>query len=207
MVGVLALQGDFREHLSILKKLGVDAKEIRTKEELSLVDGLIIPGGESTVINKLMRRHGLAEELVRKAQRGFPILGTCAGAIVISKEILGDPQVPLGLLDISVKRNAYGPQIESFEDDVEAKGIGKVRGCFIRAPIITRVGKRVDVLAKHQGNPVLFRQGNILASTFHPEIAGETRIHKLFLEMIKTRREKVQEPVSSTPPSHRSRHP
>ncbi|MDO8480422.1 MAG: pyridoxal 5'-phosphate synthase glutaminase subunit PdxT [Nanoarchaeota archaeon] len=188
MVGVLALQGDFREHFAVLCKLGVDAKEVRTKEDLSRVDGLIMPGGESTTINKLLRRQGLDEEIKRKARIGFPVFGTCAGAILLSKEIIGDSQQPLGLLDISVKRNAYGAQLDSFEEDIDVKGIGLVKAAFIRAPLITRVGKGAEVLARYQGNPVLVRQGNLLASTFHPEIEGETKIHELFLKMIKERR-------------------
>jgi 5'-phosphate synthase pdxT subunit len=188
MVGILALQGDVREHLVILERLGVDAMEVRTEKDLSRVDGLILPGGESTTISNLLRRHGLDKALVREAKRGLPLFGTCAGAILLANQVVGEDLVPLGLMDIAVRRNAYGPQAESFEEDVEIKGIGTVFACFIRAPIIENIGEDVEVLAEVRGRPVLVRQGNLLAATFHPELVGETRVHEFFLQMVAAHR-------------------
>ncbi len=185
-VGVLALQGDFAEHIAVLRSLSVTAKEIRTAEALQTIDALIIPGGESTVMSQFLYQFGMAEVIVERAQNGMPVYGTCAGAIIVAKKALGKnaPQT-LGLIDIDVDRNAYGSQIQSFETPIEVKGVNRpVPVAFIRAPIISRVGLDVEVLASHEKKPILVRQGSVLAGTFHPEIRGETAIHELFLRMI-----------------------
>jgi 5'-phosphate synthase pdxT subunit len=183
-VGVLGLQGDFREHVQTLQSLGVAAKDVRTVDQLNETEGLIIPGGESTVISLLLQRTGLMDTLKRKGRDGFPIYGTCAGMILVAKEITNYPQTYLGLMDLAVKRNAYGRQVESFEADLDIKSIGLFRAVFIRAPQIERVGAKVEVLAEHDGVPVMARQKNILVSSFHPELTGDTRVHEYFLSMI-----------------------
>jgi 5'-phosphate synthase pdxT subunit len=177
MVGVLSLQGDFAEHISILNQLEVDSLEIRSIDQLSQCDALILPGGESTVMMKLLKETGLTQEIIKRAKEGMPIFGTCAGAILLSDS-------HLALLDISVSRNAYGSQLQSFSDKISIKDIGTVDAVFIRAPIITRIGKSVSVLALHKENPVLVHQGNIVAATFHPEIRSEFAVHELFLECL-----------------------
>lgn len=191
VVGVLAFQGDFAEHLEILRLLKVDAIEVRSVEELNQVDGLIIPGGESTVIAKFLEETGVGAGIVRRAkgQNGkratmpLTIFGTCAGAIVLAKEATGrNAPETLGLIDITVDRNAYGTQIDSFETSLSIQGLREpVPVAFIRAPKITRVGKGVEVLASYKGSPVLVRQGGILVATFHAEVRGETGVHELFL--------------------------
>lgn len=182
-VGVLALQGDFAEHIAVLRSLRVTAKEIRTAEALRTIDALIIPGGESTVMSQFLYQFGMADVIIERAKNGMPVYGTCAGAIIVAKQANGKnaPQT-LGLIDIDVDRNAYGSQAQSFETQIDVKGIHKpVPVAFIRAPIIARVGPGVEILASHDGKPVLVRQGSVLAGTFHPEIRGETAIHELFL--------------------------
>lgn len=188
-VGVLALQGDFYEHLRMLKELGVEAREVRNQDDLAKVGRLIIPGGESTTIDQLLAKTGLDRAIkARVADRrggGLPVYGTCAGAILMAKRVGNAGGVKgLGLMDMAVERNAYGRQAESFEAELDVKGIGKVKAVFIRAPVIQSVGKGVEVLAKFEGKPVLVRQGNLLASTFHPEIEGEAVVHRLFLNSI-----------------------
>jgi 5'-phosphate synthase pdxT subunit len=180
-VGVLALQGDFEAHARTLARIGAAPLEVRTVAELASVDALVIPGGESTTIRKLAVLSGLIEPLRARAAGGMPILGTCAGMIACAREIAdGDlPIVPL--VDIAVRRNAYGRQVESFEDDVEFAGIGSVRAVFIRAPRIERVGRTVEVLAVRRGEPVAVRQGNALLVAFHPELTDDDRIHQVFL--------------------------
>ena len=183
-VGVLALQGDVREHLRALVAVGATGIEVRREHELADVDGLILPGGESTTIGKLLDRFGLLEPLRRRAEEGMPMFGTCAGTILMAREVLGKEDAPhrLGVLDISVTRNAYGRQVDSFETDLVIEGIkGPARAAFIRAPVIERTGSGVEILAVHEGWPVLVRQGHLLASTFHPEIAGEDRVHEMFV--------------------------
>ncbi len=185
MVGVLALQGDFREHKEALKRLGVEAKEVRKPEHLEGLKALIVPGGESTTIGKLAREYGL-EEAVRQrvAEGSLAVFGTCAGAIWLSREILGYPEQPrLGVLDATVERNAFGRQVESFEEDLMVKGLGPFHGVFIRAPVFRRLGEGVEVLAELSGLPVLVRQGKVLASSFHPELTQDPRLHRYFLEM------------------------
>jgi 5'-phosphate synthase pdxT subunit len=175
--GVLALQGDFREHARMFADIGETPVEVRTAEELASVDCLAIPGGESTAIARLARVYGLVGPLRERLAAGMPALGTCAGMIVLSREVEGgEPLLPV--LDITVQRNAYGRQVDSFEADVDVRGIGPVRAVFIRAPRVSRVGPDVEVLAEHNGEPVVVRQGNILAASFHPEMAGDPRLHE-----------------------------
>ena len=186
-IGVLALQGDFKEHIIVLKKLNIEYCEVRLEKDLEGVSGLIIPGGESTTIGKLMHMSKLDSGIVKKNKSGMPIYGTCAGAILLSKRILESNQPKLGLLDISIKRNDYGRQIDSFTAQISSK-LGKISGVFIRAPIIKEFEKGVKVLAEHEKNPVLVRQGDILASTFHPELTNDYSVHKYFVEMVKEKK-------------------
>jgi 5'-phosphate synthase pdxT subunit len=175
-IGVLAVQGNFREHVAMLRRLGADPVEVRKPDELDGLDGLVIPGGESTTFMRLMRLYGL-EEAVRGFER--PILGTCAGLIVLDQE-------HLGLLDVDVERNAYGRQVASFEADLKLAGEDEpLRGVFIRAPRVERAGEAVEVLAELDGEPVLLRQGRFLVATFHPELTDDTRVHELFLDSVR----------------------
>lgn len=180
--GVLALQGDFREHAQMFAACGATPVLVRTPEDLESVQVLAIPGGESTTIGRLARAHELIDPIRRRGAEGLPVLGTCAGMIVLAREV-ADGEPLLSILDVAVRRNAYGRQVDSFEADVELKPTGTVRGVFIRAPRVERVGEGVEVLGEHAGHPVLVRQGNILASSFHPEIAGDPRLHERLLEM------------------------
>lgn len=185
-IGVLALQGDFKEHISILKSLRVQAKEVRLPEDLENLAGLIIPGGESTVMGKLMKEYGLDGEIKKRHEDGMPIWGTCAGAILLANNIKGSNQPRLGVIDILISRNYYGRQTESFEAEIEmVNGLGKMTGIFIRAPLIERVGKGVEILGRLYNNPVIVRQDNVLVSTFHPELTENKKLHKYFLKMIK----------------------
>ncbi len=180
--GVLALQGDFREHASVLAEVGLAPVEVRTPEDLALVDLLVIPGGESTTIGKLAASAGLVEPIRERAGAGMPMLGTCAGMIVMAKRILGGEAL-LSLMDITVRRNAYGRQVESFEADVDVEGIDHpVRAVFIRAPIVEDVRDGVRILAEHEGHPVVVEQGNLVVASFHPELAGETKLHQYVAE-------------------------
>jgi pyridoxal 5'-phosphate synthase pdxT subunit len=175
-IGVLALQGNFREHAALLRRLGADVVEVRLPEELDGLDGLVIPGGESTAITRLMRLYGL-DEAIRRF-RGV-VLGTCAGMILLDRD-------HLGLIDLSVDRNAYGRQVASFEADLELAGDSEpLRGVFIRAPRVRDAGSDVEVLAEHAGEPVLLRDGRFLVASFHPELTGDTRVHERFLELIR----------------------
>jgi len=183
-VGVLGLQGDFREHLGVLKRLGVEGVDVRTPEDLEGVEALIVPGGESTTLAHLMAESGLDTAIRERAHRGMPIYGTCAGMILLAKEVAeGYPQ-SLGLMDICVERNAYGRQRDSFEADIEVKGLGAFHAVFIRAPKVVRYGPQVEVLAEYEGTAVLVRQGRLLAGSFHPELTDDVRLHELFLQMI-----------------------
>jgi 5'-phosphate synthase pdxT subunit len=186
-VGVLALQGAFREHIKMLKKCGAEAVEVRTPQELKDLDGLIIPGGESTTIGKLMVEWGLMEEIKAKAAKGMALYGTCAGMILLSKDIIGSDQPRLGLLDAAVQRNAFGRQRESFEADMDVPEFGQkpLKAVFIRAPYIETVGPNVKVMAVVNDKVVIARQGNILVTAFHPELTEDTRVHEYFLKMIK----------------------
>ncbi len=179
--GVLALQGDVREHAAVLAELGASPVEVRTPEDLDRVDVLVIPGGESTTIGKLARSANLVGPVVERARAGMPILGTCAGMIVLAARVEGGEPL-FGVLDATVRRNAYGRQVDSFEADVEVEGIDHpVRAVFIRAPIVEQVGPGVRVLATHEGHPVVLEQGNLVAAAFHPELVGETRLHEYVL--------------------------
>jgi pyridoxal 5'-phosphate synthase pdxT subunit len=185
-VGVLALQGAFREHLDMLARLSVDGVPVRLPEDLDGVSGLILPGGESTTMRKLIDAWELRAPILELAARGAPIFGTCAGMILLAIEITdGDPPV-FGLLDIGVRRNAFGRQLDSFEADLAVPVLGDaaVHGVFIRAPVVERVGPDVDVLAElDDGRVVAVRHGNVLATAFHPELAGEPRFHRLVATM------------------------
>jgi 5'-phosphate synthase pdxT subunit len=186
--GVLALQGAFREHREALDALGVASAEVRTPEQFAGVDALILPGGESTTVGRLLRTSGLLEPLRARLHDGMPTFGTCAGLILLAREVLDgrSDQPSLDALDITVRRNAYGTQAESFETDLEVSGLagGAFHGVFIRAPVVETVGTAVDVLATHADRPVLLRQGTIWASTFHPELSGDLRVHERVLHEV-----------------------
>lgn len=187
-IGVLALQGAFVEHEAMLRRLGVHTRQVRYSHDLEGLDGLIIPGGESTSIGYLAQRRGLLEPIQEFARSGRPIWGTCAGMILLAKEIVdGIPGQPtLSLMDITVRRNAFGRQVNSFETDLQVPALGDppFPAVFIRAPVIERVGPGVEVLASlEDGAPVAVRQGNLLATAFHPELTSDTRFHKYFLRM------------------------
>lgn len=186
--GVLALQGAFREHRELLEALGVGAVEVRTPAELGGVDALILPGGESTTISRLLETSALRDPLLERLRDGLPAFGTCAGLIVLAREVLDgrSDQEPLGALDATVRRNAYGSQVQSFEVDLRVSGMvgGPFRGVFIRAPVIVSTGPHVEVVAEHEGRPVLVRDGVVWGCTFHPELAGDFRVHQLFLHEV-----------------------
>lgn len=189
VVGVLALQGDVREHLIALASADAVARPVRRPEELAEVDGLVIPGGESTTISKLADLFGLLEPLRARVRAGMPVYGTCAGMIMLADKIL-DPrseQETFGGIDMIVRRNAFGRQNESFEAAVDIAGIegSPVEGVFIRAPWVESVGARVEVLAEHEGHIVAVRQGNAVATSFHPELTGDHRVHELFVGMVR----------------------
>ena len=190
VVGVLALQGDVREHLIALGGLGVTARPVRRAAELAELDGIVIPGGESTTICRLLDVFELREPLAEKLAAGLPAFGSCAGMIVLATEILdGRPdQRPLGAIDIVVRRNAFGRQVDSFESDLTITGIdgAPVRGVFIRAPWVERTGPGVTVRATVGEHPVAVRQGNVLATSFHPEVSGDDRLHELFLGIVQS---------------------
>lgn len=185
-IGVLALQGAVTEHIVSIEKTGALGLPIKRIEELDGVEGLIIPGGESTTIGKLMRKYGFIEAIREFAGQGKPIFGTCAGMIVLAKRIAGDEAGHLELMDITVARNAFGRQRESFECDLEVKGIAEpVRAVFIRAPLIDEVGPDVEVLTLYKDEIVTARQGNLLACSFHPELTDDYRLHQYFADMVK----------------------
>ncbi|MCS7057976.1 MAG: pyridoxal 5'-phosphate synthase glutaminase subunit PdxT [Meiothermus sp.] len=185
-VGVLALQGDVREHKRMLEDLRVEVREVRLPQDLEGLQGLVVPGGESTTIGMLAREYGLEEEVRQRVERGdLAVWGTCAGAIWLAKELPRYPTQPrLGVLDVVLERNAYGRQVDSFEEDVEVRGLDRpFHAFFIRAPRILQVGPGVEVLAQWGDEPVLVRSGRLMASTFHPELSGDPRIHRMFLEL------------------------
>jgi len=189
-VGVLALQGDTREHLAALNEAGAQAATVRRRTELDSVDALVIPGGESTTISLLLREFDLLEPLRQRLAAGMPAYGSCAGMILLASEILdaGEPgreASALGAIDMTVRRNAFGRQVDSFEGDIDFRGLdGPVRAVFIRAPWVERVGPGVEVLARAGEHIVAVRQGPMLATAFHPEMTGDRRVHKLFVEMV-----------------------
>ena len=186
-IGVLAVQGDFAEHSAVLKQFGVAAREVRLPRQLDGLDGLIIPGGESTTLGRLMSIYQLREPIGRMARQGRSIWGTCAGMIMMAREIAEADPVPLQLMDIGVHRNAFGRQIDSFEQDLEVEGLDppEFHAVFIRAPVVTRVGLDAKVLATlSDGQPVAVQQGQLLATAFHPELTGDNRFHRYFLTLI-----------------------
>ncbi|GAA0381759.1 pyridoxal 5'-phosphate synthase glutaminase subunit PdxT [Streptomyces blastmyceticus] len=187
VIGVLALQGDVREHLIALAAADAVARPVRRPEELDGLDGLVIPGGESTTMSKLAVAFGMLEPLRERVRAGLPVYGTCAGMIMVADKLLGgrEDQETLGGIDMIVRRNAFGRQNESFEASVEVSGIegGPVEGVFIRAPWVESVGASAEVLATYDGHTVAVRQGNVLATSFHPELTGDHRVHALFVEM------------------------
>jgi 5'-phosphate synthase pdxT subunit len=189
-VGVLALQGDTREHLAALSEAGAEAVKVRRISELDSVDALVIPGGESTAMSKLLREFELLEPLRARLADGMPAYGSCAGMILLATEIAdagtpGREAVPLGAIDMTVRRNAFGRQVDSFEGDIAFEGLDDaMHAIFIRAPWVERVGPSVEVLARAAGHPVAVRQGKVLATAFHPEMTGDRRVHKLFVDML-----------------------
>jgi len=190
-IGVLALQGAFAEHIKMLEKLGIESFEIRKKFDLSNavnnndVDGLIIPGGESTVIGKLLYDLDLFDDIKKLVLKGLPVFGTCAGLILLAKEIENDNRTYLGAMDIKVRRNAYGRQLGSFFTESEFKGLGVIPMTFIRAPYISSVGKKVEILSEVDGNIVAAKENNILVTSYHPELNDDLKVHEFFIEMCK----------------------
>ena len=186
LIGVLAIQGDFIEHINILQTLGVECREIRLPEQLSDVDGLIIPGGESTTLSRLLTRYDLRQPIKKLAIDGKPLWGTCAGMIMMASEITENAPVPLEIMDIGVQRNAFGRQIDSFEQELEITGFDETpyHAIFIRAPVIKRVGSGVSIMASLQdGRPVAVQQDNLMATSFHPELTKDARFHTHFLNL------------------------
>lgn len=187
-IGVLALQGDFIEHIHVLQKLDVDVLEVRKVAELDDLDGLIIPGGESTTFRKLMDLFGFTDALTRFARTGKALWGTCAGMIIIARDLTDAYPEPLGLMNIKVSRNWFGRQVDSFEEEFEFKGIegGPFLAVFIRAPVVVEVGEGVDVIASlKDGHAIAVRSGAMMATAFHPELTQDTRVHEYFIEMAK----------------------
>jgi 5'-phosphate synthase pdxT subunit len=178
VVGVLALQGDFEAHSRILQAIGAEPRIVRTPKDLDGLDGLVMPGGESTTMTLGIEREGLAEPLRQLVNKGTPVLGTCAGMIMLDRE-------HLGVLDVIARRNAFGRQVSSFEADVAVEGEGAMRAVFIRAPWVEEVGEGVEVLAEVEGHPVAVRQGNVLAVAFHPELTGDARLHQWLVDRIR----------------------
>jgi 5'-phosphate synthase pdxT subunit len=183
-VGVLALQGDFREHIAALQSIGVDAIPVKTESEINSISALVIPGGESTTIAKLARIFGVFELIKEKINSGMPTYGSCAGLILLSNKILdgSEGQETFGGLEITARRNAFGRQVDSFEGEIEFKGIGHLNGVFIRAPWVETIAENVEVLAMSHGHPVAIRQGKILATSFHPELTESHEVHRYFIE-------------------------
>ena len=184
-IGVIALQGDFERHVDALRRAGegVETVEVRTPEDLARVERAILPGGESTTVGLLMRRYGLGDALREAAGEGMPLWGTCMGMILLARGIEDRPeQYTLGLLDVDVRRNAFGAQVHSFETAVAVAGLAEpVTGVFIRAPVVTRLGPEVEALARHEGQVVAVRAGNVLGTSFHPELTDDARLHEWFL--------------------------
>jgi 5'-phosphate synthase pdxT subunit len=187
-IGVLAIQGDFLEHRQVLQRIGVDAPEVRLPDQLDGIDGLIIPGGESTTIVQLIDIYGFRQPLVDVVKAGLPVWGTCAGMIVVAKELSDHRPDPLRLMDIEVSRNAFGRQLDSFETDLDICGLEgpPFHAVFIRAPVVDKAGAEVEVLAAlDDGRVVAVREGRMLATAFHPELTDDTRVHELFVRIVK----------------------
>ncbi len=188
-VGILALQGDVREHANALRDVGAEPVEVRLPRDLVGLDALILPGGESTTMRKLIERYGLREPILAMAHGGAALYGTCAGLILLAQRIHGGDEPVLPLLDVAVRRNGYGRQLDSFEAEVTIPSLGEdpVHGVFIRAPVVSEVGPTVEVLARDaDGRPLAVRQGRVLATAFHPELTPDRRLHRLLLEMIES---------------------
>ncbi len=189
-VGVLALQGDVREHVAALRALGAEPLEVRTPAQLEQVDALVLPGGESTAVSRLLASSGLGQPLLDRLQAGLPAFGTCAGMILLARGVVGggaDPEgISLAAIDLTVRRNAFGSQARSFEAELDVLGIegGPLHAVFIRAPVVEESGPGVEILARVDGRPVLARQGPVLVSAFHPELVGDLRLHELFLQEV-----------------------
>jgi len=185
-VGVLALQGASQLHADALAELGAHVVDVRTPEHLAGIEGLVLPGGESTTISRLLELSGLFDPIAERLAAGMPVLGTCAGMILLATEVLdGRPdQRSFGVIDLTVRRNAFGRQVDSFEADLDVEGVGRVPAVFIRAPYVERAGGDVEVLARVGGHPVLCRQGAVLVAAFHPELSGDLRLHELFLREV-----------------------
>ncbi len=187
-IGVLALQGAVAEHIRSIELAGGQGVAVKRVDQLAEIDGLIIPGGESTTIGKLMRKYDFIEAIRDYAAQGKPVFGTCAGMIVLAERLDGGEEPPLRLMDMTVARNAFGRQRESFETDLDVKGIDTpLRAVFIRAPLIKEVGEKVEVLSEYQGEIVTARQGNLLAASYHPELTDDYRLHELFIRMAQER--------------------
>lgn len=186
-IGILALQGAVREHATAVREIGAEPVEVRLPADLAGLDALILPGGESTTMRRLIERYGLRGPILDLARGGVPLFGTCAGMILLAARSANGEEAVLPLLDVTVQRNAYGRQLDSYEADLEMPAIGSepVHGVFIRAPVVSDVGPQVEVLARDaDGRPIAVRQGKVLATAFHPELTGERRLHRLLLEMI-----------------------
>jgi 5'-phosphate synthase pdxT subunit len=183
-IGVLAVQGDYAKHIEALERIGAQSLEVRTQEDLGHADRLIIPGGESTTVGLLLRRFGLGQAIVARVRSGMPVWGTCMGLILLARQIEGRDQWTLGLLDVKVRRNAFGAQVNSFEDTVEIAGWSEpMMGVFIRAPVVTEHGPDVNVFATYQGQAVGVRQSRIMGTSFHPELTHDTRLHEEFASL------------------------
>jgi 5'-phosphate synthase pdxT subunit len=185
-IGVLALQGDFLEHIKTLNSLGIQAKEVRLPKDLENIDAIILPGGESTTMVHLLDVFKLRDSLIQKIKKGMPVWGTCAGMILLAKQLTQSLPAPLGLMDIVVNRNAYGRQINSFTAPLKIKPLGEkeLSATFIRAPLITKIGKDVEALSKFDGIVVAAKEKNMLATSFHPELTSDTRFHEYFVSLI-----------------------
>jgi len=192
IVGILGLQGAVREHVKSLERLGIETRIVKGEADLDGISGLVLPGGESTAIS-LLASGGLLERLRRMVGEGFPMFGTCAGMILLSREVDGSPSPYIGAIDIGVERNASGRQVDSFETILKVEGVGDdVPAVFIRAPYVTRLGDRVVPMARHAGAVVMAREGSVLVTSFHPELTEDLRIHRYFLGMIKEREKEVE---------------
>ena len=190
-IAVIAMQGDYEKHVTVLRRLGADAFPARLPQEVAEADGIILPGGESTTIGKMLTRYGVDQAIIQAAQQGKPVYGTCAGLILLAREVAEGTgerggQPTLGLLDVTVARNAFGRQVDSFEAalDVPELGAEPLRAVFIRAPSVVRTGPSVEALAMYEGKTVLVQQGNILGSTFHPELTDDDRVHRYFMSLM-----------------------